>query len=167
MDTNAELRTELDELKKKVSNIEETLKSLGLDVTDWNNFQLKRPLDILTKNIIEDVIKDLRNNKRSFSITTSATPTPDAETQDMFIVTALGAAATFGAPTGNPTDNQILILRIQDDGTARALSWNSIYRAGSSVALPTTTTVNKMLYLVFIYNSIDSKWDLVQYDDGF
>lgn len=91
----------------------------------------------------------------------SATPTPAADDVDMYTVTALAQAATFGAPTGTPVNGQKLIIRVKDNGTARALSWNAIYRAGTDVALPTTTVLSKTLYCGFIYNSADSKWDLV------
>lgn len=91
----------------------------------------------------------------------SATPTPACDDQDLYTVTALAQAAAFGAPTGTPTNGQKLIIRIKDNGAARALSWNAIYRAGTDIALPTTTVLSKTLYLGFIYNSADSKWDLV------
>lgn len=92
--------------------------------------------------------------------TSSATPTPSADSHDQYNVTALAEAATFGAPTGTPTDGQKLILRVKDNGTARALAWNAIYRA-MGTALPTTTVLNKTLYLGLIYNAADTKWDLV------
>ena len=53
-----------------------------------------------------------------------------------------------------------LILRIADNGTARALTFNAIYRA-IGVTLPTTTTANKVLYIGCIYNSQGSKWDVI------
>lgn len=91
----------------------------------------------------------------------SSTPTPDADSHDQYNVTALAAGATFGAPSGTPTDGQRLIIRIKDNGTARTLAFNAIYRASSDLALPSTTVISKTLYLGFIYNGADSKWDLV------
>ncbi len=91
----------------------------------------------------------------------SATPTPAADDVDMYTVTALAQAATFGAPTGTPVNGQKLIIRVLDNGTARALGWNAIYRAGTDIALPTTTVLSKTLYCGFIYNSAATKWDLV------
>jgi len=64
------------------------------------------------------------------------------------------------APTGTPTNGQKLIIRVKDNGTARSLAWNAIYRA-LGVTLPTTTVLSKTLYLGAIYNSADSKWDVV------
>ncbi len=99
--------------------------------------------------------------RRVSTITSSATPTPSASTDDMFTITALAAAPTFAAPTGSPADGQGLVIRVKDNATPRALAFNSIYRASSDLALPTTTVASKTLYMGFIYNGVDSKWDLV------
>lgn len=101
--------------------------------------------------------------KRSASTTSSSTPTPNVDTTDIYVLTALAANATFGAPTGTPAQGQSLIVRIKDNATARTLTWNAIYRAIGTV-LPTTTVVSKTMYLGFIYNSTDTKWDLVSYN---
>lgn len=93
--------------------------------------------------------------------TSSSTSTPTADTVDQWNVTALAAADTFAAPSGTPTDGQLLTIRIKDNGTARVLAWNAIYRASSDLALPTTTIISKTMYLKFIYNNADSKWDFV------
>ena len=100
------------------------------------------------------------NIRRTVTITSSATPTPNSDITDIYIITALQEAATFGAPTGSPAQGQMLIIRIKDNATARALSWNAIYRI-IGTTLPTTTVLGKTLYLGFIYNSTDTKWDLV------
>lgn len=107
------------------------------------------------------------DKQKTVSLTSSATPTPNADITDLYTVTALAEAATFGAPTGAPNQGQKLIIRIKDNGTARALSWNAIYRASSDLALPTTTVLSKTMYLGFIYNSTDSKWDLLAVLDNF
>lgn len=105
--------------------------------------------------------------KRVTSEASNATPTPNADTTDIHIVTALAAGATFGAPTGTPTQGQQLIIRIKDNGTARSLGWNAAYRASSDLALPTTTTLSKTLYCGFMYNATDATWDLVAKLDNF
>jgi len=51
-------------------------------------------------------------------------------------------------------------IRIKDNGTARALTYNAVFRAMGN-ALPTTTVLSKTLYMGFIYNATDTKWDLV------
>ena len=104
---------------------------------------------------------------RVSSATSSATPTPDCDSYDISVWTALAADATFGAPSGTPYNGQRHVIRVKDDGTARALGFNSIYRASSDLALPTTTTLSKTLYMGFMYNSADSKWDLLALLDNF
>ena len=99
-----------------------------------------------------------RINKRTITITSSATPTPAGDTTDIFTITALSEAAAIAAPTGTPVNDQKLIIRIKDDGTGRALTYNAIYRA-IGIELPTTTVSSKTMYLGFVYNSTDSKWD--------
>jgi hypothetical protein len=83
------------------------------------------------------------------------------------LVAALGTGTTIAAPTGTPTQGQKLIVRIKDNGTARALAWNAIFRASTDLALPLITVVNKTMYLGFIYNSTDTKWDFVAYLNNF
>ena len=91
---------------------------------------------------------------------TSGTPAPNADTQDVYTVTALATGVTVSAPTGTPTEYQSLMLRFKDNGTARSIGWNAIYRA-IGVTLPTTTVVGKTLYVGCRYNSADSKWDVL------
>ncbi len=95
------------------------------------------------------------------TITSSATPTPTAAINKLlFSVTALAAAPTFGAPGGSPKNGYTMLWRIKDNGTARALAYNAIYRA-MGVTLPTTTVVSKWLVFLWVYNSTDTKWDLL------
>jgi hypothetical protein len=104
-----------------------------------------------------------KRNCRANGEASNATPTPDADTTDLYYLTALAEAATFGAPTGTPANGQKLLIRILDNATARALAWNS--GAGGyiarGVALPTTTVLSKYLYVGLIYNSVAGKWDCV------
>lgn len=95
------------------------------------------------------------------TIASSSTPIPNANNTDIFTVTALAETATFGVPTGTPLNGQKLMIRIKDNATARILAWNAIYRAGTDVSLPLTTVISKTIYCGFIYNSTDSKWDLM------
>lgn len=100
------------------------------------------------------------NIKRIGTVASSATPTPDSDNHDQFNVTALAVNATFGAPLGTPTDARPLMIRIKDNGTARTLAWNAVYRAMGAV-LPTTTVANKTLYVGCRYNLADAVWDVL------
>lgn len=79
-------------------------------------------------------------------------------------LTALANALTISADAGTPTDGQRTIFRIKDNGTARALTWTTgaskAFRA-IGVTLPTTTVVNKTVYIGCLYNAADARWDAV------
>ena len=79
---------------------------------------------------------------------------------DMAIITAQAVALTINIPTGSPEHGRKLIIRIKDNGSARALTWNAIFRA-IGTTLPTTTTISKVLYMGCVYNTTDTKCDIV------
>jgi hypothetical protein len=105
-------------------------------------------------------LRSIFSSKRVTSITSSATPTPNGDTTDVYTFYLQNGAATIGAPTGTPTDAQVITLRIRDNGTAAALTWNAIW-VGIGVTLPTTTTANKWIYLTAMYNGFDSTWHVI------
>lgn len=93
------------------------------------------------------------------AITSSATVTPTFS-DDLVKITAQAAGLTLANPTGTAIAGHGLVIRIKDNGTARAISYGTHYRA-VGVTLPTTTVLGKTLYLAMIYNSDDTKWDVV------
>jgi hypothetical protein len=95
------------------------------------------------------------------SYTTDTGTSLSVATADVFEITAQAGALLFNAPGGTPVNGQKLIIRIKDNGTARALTYNSIFRASSDLPLPTTTVLGKVLYMGFIYSTADTKWDLL------
>lgn len=105
-------------------------------------------------------VTNKRVTPRVTSIASSATPTPNADTDDLFKITALAANATFAAPSGTPTSGQPMLIRIKDNATPRTLGFNAIYRA-VGVTLPTITVASKTMYIGIVYNSDDTKWDVV------
>ncbi|MGV9002187.1 MAG: beta strand repeat-containing protein [Candidatus Saccharimonadaceae bacterium] len=110
-----------------------------------------------------DTLSNKRITRRIGTNASASTPTPDADAQDVYTVTALAVSATFGAPTGTPTDGQSLTVRVKDDGTGRALAFNAIYRFSSDFPAPTTTIASKTLYFEFMYNAADAKWDCLRW----
>lgn len=110
-----------------------------------------------------DAVETLTNKRitpRVQSVTSSATVTPNADNDDAVKVTAQAAGLTLANPSGTPTAMQAMIVRIKDNGTARSLTYGSQYRA-IGVSLPTTTVISKTLYLGLVWNSDDTKWDVV------
>ena len=94
------------------------------------------------------------------TVSSSATLTPNIDEYEQETITALSTALTINAPTGTPSNGLKLVLRITDDGTGRALTWNAIFEV-IGVTLPTTTTASKTIYVGLIYNATATKWDVV------
>ena len=106
---------------------------------------------LATTNVIEEIT----------TVASSSTPAPTGGSlRNFFTVTALAAGATISAPSGTPANGNQLIMRIKDNGTARTLAYNAIFRA-VGVTLPTTTVISKTLYIGCKYNSADTKWDVI------
>lgn len=108
-------------------------------------------------------VTNKRNQPRivsAASYTTDTGTSLDVSTCDIFIVTAQAGALKLNNPSGTPQHGEKLIVRIKDNGTARALTYDTQFR-GISTTLPSTTVISKTLYMGFIYNTTDTKWDLI------
>lgn len=110
-----------------------------------------------------------RITQRVVSMADATSFTPTADTADINTQTNTQAAGTLtaNAPSGTPTDGQMLKLRIKSTN-AQTWSWNAIYRGSNDVVLPTSTTgTSKTDLLGFVYNATDTKWDLVAKSLGY
>lgn len=116
--------------------------------------------DIFCTLTAPQTMTNKRINPRVVSVTTGSTITPTSDTADQYEVSALASAATVAAPSGTPVDAQKLIIRITDNGTSRALTWNAAYN-DLLTQLPGSTTISVPIYIGCIYNSAISKWDVV------
>jgi hypothetical protein len=101
-----------------------------------------------------------RIDPRVTSAASASSLTPDVSAADVYAYTALAANLTINAPTGTPVDGDKLIFRILDNGTSRTLTWNATYTV-IGATLPTSTTVNKTVYVGCIYNANNTRWDVV------
>jgi hypothetical protein len=95
----------------------------------------------------------------STSDASSITPTGNYP-ENEYYVTALAQALTINAPSGTASNGNTLLLRIKDNGTARSLTWNTIYTFIGTTK-PTTTVAGKILYVGAIYNSTATKWEVI------
>ena len=95
--------------------------------------------------------------KKTDSVASVSALDIDSNNTDISEITAQAVALTINAPTGL---GRRLVIRIKDDGTARSITFNSIFR-GIGITLPTTTTASKTLYIGLIYNTADTKWDVI------
>jgi hypothetical protein len=112
------------------------------------------------RTISYDTVGAAPVNPQVQSVVSAATVTP-VFGNDMVKVTAQAAALNFANPTGTAVEGWGIVLRIKDNGTARAITWGAQYRAFGGGALPTTTVLGKTLYVNMIFNQTDTKWDVV------
>ena len=98
-----------------------------------------------------------RITRRVVTVTQSATPSINTDITDVASITGLAQAITSVSVSGTPVDGDLLMIRITDNGSARAISWGGSFEA-STVALPTTTVASTMLVVGFMWNTATSKW---------
>lgn len=111
----------------------------------------------IQKEYLDDELVELLTS----TDTSTATPTPiGSGKRNLYTLTALATNATFAAPSGTPVNGNMLLTRIKDNGTARALARNAIFRAVGCTPI-TITVISKTIYELSIYNSADSKWDIL------
>ena len=107
-----------------------------------------------------ETLTNKRIDPRVTSAASASSLTPDISASDVYAYTALAAGLTINAPTGTPLDGDKLIFRLLDNGTSRALTWNATYTV-IGVTLPTATTISKTTYVGCIYNSNNTRWDVI------
>jgi len=96
---------------------------------------------------------------RFASVASAAAPAINTNLVDCFSVTALATTITSFTTnlTGSPVDFQSLIIRIRDNGSARAITWGSSF-AAMGTSLPTTTFAGKTMNVALRYDAILSVW---------
>jgi hypothetical protein len=134
----------------------------GYELDELHNVLITTPLN--NQSLVYETSSTLWKNKDLRiadvqTVSSSATVTA-VSTNDIVTITAQAVGLTLANPTGTFSEGQSLIIRIKDDGTARAITYGSDYRA-IGVTAPTTTTANKTTYIGCIYNSTDTKFDIV------
>lgn len=94
---------------------------------------------------------------------TSGNLTINGDTTDLYKAEGLTGAITLLTPSGTPVDGQKLMIRFEDNGSARSITWTTSAGAFRAVGitLPTTTVLSKPTYVGCIYNSTDGFWDAV------
>lgn len=108
-----------------------------------------------------ETLTNKRVTPRRGNTTSSATPTINTDTVDVYSLTAQTVAITSMTTnlSGTPSHGDGLLIEVT--GTAaRAITWGTGFEA-STIALPTTTVTTAMLSVAFTYNSATSKWRCV------
>jgi hypothetical protein len=98
--------------------------------------------------------------KRTRTITTATTITPDMDDEDEIYINALASNLTINAPVGTFEDGKVLVIRIKDNGITRTLTWNAVFRELGAY-IPTNTEAGLWLYVGAKWNASSSKWDVL------
>jgi hypothetical protein len=98
------------------------------------------PLNAALGQVVTGVFRLAANGNRSINVPTGATPARKI----IIMHTAVGA-------------DRLLALSVAANG----------FRFGTDVAMLTATTSGKTDYIGAIWNSVDSKWDVIAYTKGF
>jgi hypothetical protein len=97
---------------------------------------------------------------RISSTTSSATPSINTDTTDLFEITALAANVTSITTNlvGTPVDGQTLLVRIKDNGSARTITWGSSFKSSGTATLLSTTVAGKQHTIGLAYDANASAW---------
>jgi hypothetical protein len=138
-------------------------------INNGNGVSSNPTIDVGTDIVQLSSTQTLTNKEvvnRVTSTASSSTPTPNESTDDVYIVTALAVNATFGNP-GTGLNGQTLLIRVKDNGTSRTLAWNAAYRFSTEIPAPAATVAGSTMYLAFLFNAEDNKWDCCGITKGF
>ena len=82
-------------------------------------------------------------------------PQPNADTTDIYKLTAQAGTAAFSSPAGTPVDGQKLMIEIWATAATRNITWTTGYTAGGSL-MPTVAQQGKRLTCGFEYDTANS-----------
>lgn len=100
------------------------------------------------------------NVRRTLAAVSDVAPVINSDVYGAYHASAQAAAITSVTVTGVPEDLQTLVIRIKDNGVARAVAFGAQF-VPMGVALPTTTTAGKNGTWTFVYDANSSLWGSV------
>ena len=112
----------------------------------------------------------IRYGKAVVTLASSSTITPNTDEYDGITTTNTAGTGTLtvNAPSpSTPNDGDQEWIRIKSTNV-QTYSWNAIYQGSTTQALPTTSSGSLLWdYILFQYNAVTSKWDMLAYNAGF
>lgn len=136
-------------------------------ISNTGTLTLPTSTDTLVGRATADTLTSKRITPRVVSPTIAGTYTVDWTNCDQYVINGQTAAITNLTATGTALDGQKLILRIKDNGTARAITWDSAKWVSSGAAtLLATTVVSKTHFVGFIYDGVLGKMVCVACDSA-
>lgn len=138
----------------------------GTSTTTLNGTVTVANVSTVSGTVVSNTGAQTLTNKRityrtitAASYTTSVTI--PADSVDIFNITAQAGALLFNAPSGTPTEGQVLEIVIKDNGTARPLTWNVVF----DWSPPSTTILGKWKKMFFQWNTTSARWNFMRQVD--
>ena len=101
-----------------------------------------------------------RITPRVFSSSTATSITPEVSSFDLFVYTALASNITINNHSSStPNNGERMLFRFVDNGTPRNIYYGTNYVARAGVPLPLVTVANKMLTILFQWDT--NQWNLL------
>lgn len=117
-------------------------------------------ISISTSGITQEELEEAIEESLEITVSTiSSTATLTPTTFDAYEITAQAEALTIANPSTDYANFDGFIIRLEDNGTARALTFGNKYRAQGE-ALPTTTTLGKVMIITALRDSTADKYDV-------
>lgn len=98
---------------------------------------------------------------RSTSTTSTATLAPNIDSDNIYDITAQAVALAISAPTGTPNPDDIIVIRLKDNGTSQTITWDSAYTNVSGLDSLTATTLGKWHTIGIMWQATAAKWQIV------
>lgn len=91
--------------------------------------------------------------------------TPDEDTTDVALIVTPSAGFTVANPSGTPSDEQKLLIKIKSGGTGFVPTWGNAYQSSGVAILPSgALPSSKTVTFGFMYDAAASKWVLLAAD---
>jgi hypothetical protein len=129
----------------------------GINVENENN-SISAPINLAGTDVNLAITLASGTDTRTISTTSTATLTPNVSLYDLFVISAQAEALVIANPTGTAVLGNGFMIDIDDNGSARAITYGNLYTS-TFVTLPTTTIAGKRMKMVFQYNG--TNWELL------
>ncbi len=106
---------------------------------------------------VTDAEKDRWDNVAQTSATGNITVNLDSNRH--YSRTGISGTISISEPSGTPQLGDKLLFTLKDNGTARTLSWDAVYKNGFGQELPATTVAGKQHIVGFMY--VGNEWQCV------
>ena len=104
---------------------------------------------------------NLRVRPRLSVAASAASLAPNIDTYNQYTITAQAAALVLANPAGTPTDGDIIIVTLKDNGTSQAITYGTAYANISGLDSLIATVIGKWHVLGIRYSAAATQWQIL------